>query len=74
MFRSPDARPDPRFSSQMQDIFSSEWGVQQDLLAYKLEQEAEQLENTRRANIEITVHAQLKVKHYFNGSLSTMLM
>jgi hypothetical protein len=56
-----DACPDPRFSSQMQDIFSTEWGVQQGLVASKREREAEQLENTRRANMEVTVHAQVKV-------------
>jgi len=61
-FRTLDACPDPRFSLQMQDIFSAEWGVQQGLVASKPEREAERLENTRRANMEITVHTQVKVR------------
>ena len=62
--RSLDARPDPRFSSQMQDVFSAEWGVQQGLIASKREREAERLENARRANMEVTVHAQVEVSHF----------
>jgi hypothetical protein len=34
-FQSLDAHPDPRFSSQIQDVFSTEWGVQQGLVASK---------------------------------------
>lgn len=70
---SLDPRPDPRYSSQIQDVFSTEWGVQQGLLASKREREAERLENTRKANAEITVHAQIRVRSLFH-SLHTILM
>ena len=71
--RSLDPCLDPRYSLQIQDVFSTEWGVQQGLLASKRERKAERLENTRKANAEITVHAQIRVRSLFD-SLHTVLI
>jgi hypothetical protein len=73
-FRSLDARPDPHFTSQIQDVFSTEWGVQQGLVASKREREAERLENIRRANMEVTVHAQIKVSNTFTPASTILIL
>lgn len=61
--RTLDARPDSRYVSQMPDVFSTEWGVQQSLVASKRKREAETLENSRRVTMQVTVHAQITVHH-----------
>jgi hypothetical protein len=71
--QSLNACPDPRYSSQMENVFSEQWGVQQRLSATWRAREAEQLENTRKAKTKVTVHAQVKV-HYLVYVFELMLI
>jgi hypothetical protein len=53
---SLDARPDPRYASQMPAIFTSQFAVQQRLEEEKRQNEAERLANIKRTSQEVIVH------------------
>lgn len=61
--RTLDPRPDPKYMSHIEDVFTAEWAANQSLVASKRDREAELLENTRRTKSQIIVHAQLEVSY-----------